>query len=84
MYANCFGAYIDIYAIDTAHFAFAQHSQDPLGGFFRIVEQCIRLRARNQSAAGEIIAVRENFARDLQTTRRAGTGKIGVVRGKQN
>src|SRR6266404_6042575 len=36
-----------------------------LGSFFRIMEQCIRSRARNQPSVIQVIAIGENFARDL-------------------
>ena len=84
MNANCFGAHIDIIAFDTAHFAFAQHSQHAHRGFVGIMQQRVRSRARNERAISQVISVRENFARDLQTVRFAGTRECAVVGRKQN
>src|SRR5207249_9251355 len=77
---NRLSTYIDIAALDGAHFALAQHSQDALGGFFWIAEQCVRSRARNKPSIIQVIAISENFARDLQTVRFASAGKLSVVR----
>src|SRR5207244_12509691 len=48
MNANCFAAHIDIATFDGAHFAFAQHAQDALGGLFWIAKQCIPSRPSNK------------------------------------
>ena len=84
MNANRLAAHIDIAAFDGANFAFVQHAQNALGGLFWIAKQCIRSRAWNQPSVIQVITIAKNFARDLQTMRLAGAGKLGVVRREQN
>jgi len=84
MNANRLGAHIYIVAFDRPHFALAQHAQDALGSFFWIAKQSIGPRAWNQPSVIQVITIAKNFARDLQTMRLAGAGKLGVVRREQN
>src|SRR5436190_10800166 len=50
---NRFAAHLDIATFDGAHLAFAQHSQDTLGGLFWVVEQRIWSRARHKPSVIE-------------------------------
>jgi hypothetical protein len=84
MNTNRLAAHVDIAAFDGAHFTFAQHPQNTFGGFFWIVQQRVRSRSRNKPAVVQVIAVCENFARDSQTMRLAGAGKLAVVRREKN
>src|SRR6266536_1217408 len=65
MNTNCFATHIDIAAFDRAHFPFTQHPQDALCGFFWIVQQCIRSRARNEPSVIQVVAIGKNFWRDF-------------------
>src|SRR5947208_11558652 len=48
------------------------------------MQQRVRSRARNERAVDQVISVRENFTRDLQTLRLAGTREGAVFGRKQN
>ena len=84
MNANCFRPNIDIYAINRANFALAQHSQHALGRFGGIVQQRVRARTRDERAIAQIITVGENFSRDFQPVRFDRARKHAAVGGKKN
>src|SRR5262249_20987004 len=79
---NCFAAHIDIATFDRTHLAFAQHAHHALGGFFWVVEQRIRSRARHEPAVVQGIAIGKTFSCELQLVCVASTGKLGSIRRK--
>src|SRR5207249_1470625 len=57
---------------------------DPIIEPITIIVASIGPRAWNQPSVIQVITIAKNFARDSQTMRLAGAGKLGVVRREQN
>ena len=80
VHANRVGLDRDIAAVDRAHHLFAQHAEDALCCFLGIVQERVRLGARDERTVGLIIAIGKNFARNPQPDRLAGAGERAAAR----
>ena len=80
MHADGVGVHWHFGAVDREDFVVTEHAEDTIRRLDRIVQERLRMVARDERAIPEIVAVREHFANDGQLVcfRRAGQGACRV------